>query len=487
MRVPLDIATGFYQSQSLPFSSQRCINWIPTIPEAAALDRGALFGSPGISLFATLSGVGRGGILAKGVPYFVNGGALYSISVSGVATNLGVVSGLGMTSLATNTTVDSNTKIVIVVDSGDGFVYDSSLGPVTQITDPDYQLSSTVSFKAAYFTFTTKDGLQIFNSALNDPTSFDALDTGTAEIDPDLVVTQIMNHNEWFVMGEETGELFQNVGGTGFPFQRIQGANIQKGGFSKFGIVSFDNSFAFVGGGKNELPAIWKVAGSSSAAKISTSAIDTEIQKYTREEISNCFAMTYQKNGQFFAIFTFESTTIASKTFAYNATSSALAGRHNWHELQSGISDNRWRVQSIVKAYGKLLVQDQSTGKIGYLNDNVFDEYGETIKREKTTQPFRQVDEAQFWDHLEVRMESGVGLASGQGSNPTIRMKFSDDGARTFSSEFSRSFGKVGEYTKRTVWRRQGRVPMDRVLTLTCTDPVKCNLLSAHVNDEIGQ
>lgn len=486
MKVPLEICTGFYGSESTPLSAQRCVNWIPVIPQTAALNQRALFGSPGIKAFTTLAGANRGSILAKSKPYFVNGTKLSTLSETGVETILGTVGGTGRVSMATNTTIDGVTKIVIVVPGSTSYVYDSSLGTVVPITDPDFQTSDIVVFKDGYYVFMASDGYQLFNSALNDPMTYDALDTGTAEIDPDLIVGAIVNHNELFVLGEETGELFQNVGGSGFPFQRISGANIQKGLHAKFGVVAFDNSFVFIGGGKNEGSAIWKITGSASASKISTAAIDHHIQQYSQDEIANCFAMSYSKNGNFFVTFTFTSETKPSKTFVYNATSSAMAQQPTWHELQSGVHDNRWRVESVVQAYGKLLVGDYNSNKIGYLDDDTYTEYGTPIYRKKTSQPFRVLDRAQFWGDLEVLTESGVGLTSGDGSNPVLRMKFSDDGARTWTSEFSRTFGPIGSYSRRTIWRRQGRVPTNRVVSIVCSDAVKCNILGATLQNEVG-
>ena len=479
MTIPLDIFSGFYTSESLPFNQQRCINLVPIQPQAASLNEKALFGSEGITSFGELSGVHRGSIRAAGVLYMVNGTKLYSVDAFGSSVAVGTVSGFGMVSMATNTTIDEVTKIVIVVPGDDSYVYDSSFGTVEKITSVNFQTSDTVTFKDGYYIFTTSNGLQFFNSNLNDPKTFDALDTGTAEIDPDLIVGQIVNHNELFIMGEETGELFQNVGGVGFPFQRIPGANIQKGLAGKFAIASFDNTFVFVGGGKGEKIAIWKLSGSSSVGKISTSAIDQEIQKYTKEEISNSFAMSWATKGQFFVSFTFESTVISSRTFVYNATS------QSWYERQSGVSDNRWRVQSIINAYGKLIVGDAETGKIGYLDRDSFDEYGDVIVREVTSQPFRALDKTQFWDNLEIVMESGVGLTAGQGSEPVMNMSFSDNG-KTFSSEFSRKFGKIGEYERRTIWRRQGSPPTRRAIRFRTTDPVRCNILACTVFDEVG-
>ena len=483
MQTPLDIFSGFYTSESEPFNSQRCINLVPIQPQAQSLNEKALFGSEGITelniIFGSISGVHRGSIRAAGLLYVVNGVNLYSISAEGVSVELGMISGSGRVSLATNTTVDTVTKIVIIVPGVKGYVYDSSLETVEQILSGGFQVSDTVSFKDGYFIFTTSDGLRFFNSNLNDPQTYDGLDTGTAEMDPDLIVGQIVNHNELFIMGEETGELFQNVGGVGFPFQRIPGANIQKGLAGKFAIAAFDNTFVFAGAGKGENIAIWKLSGSSSVSKISTSAIDQEIQKYTKEEVSNSFAMSWATKGQFFVSFTFESIAIPSRTFVYNATN------QSWYERQSGVSDNRWRVQSIINAYGKLFVGDQTTNKIGFLDNDAFDEYGDVIVREVTSQPFRMMDRTQFVDNLELVMENGVGLTSGQGSEPVIRMSFSDNG-KTFSPEFARSFGKIGEYIRRTIWRRQGSPPTRRTVRFRMTDPVRCNILGCTADDEVG-
>jgi hypothetical protein len=487
LKVPLDIFSGFYESQSLPLNSQRCVNFEPIIPQAQSLNSKALFGRAGLKTFSTLIGVNRGSILANKIPYFVNGTGLFSLDSVGVYTLLGTITGVKRVVMATNTTVDGTTKIAIVVPGGDSFVYDSSLGTVVKITDPDFKVSDTVTFKDGYYTFTSSDGLTFFTSGLNDPATFDALDFGTAEIDPDLIVGQIVNHNELFVMGEETGELFQNVGGVGFPFQRIPGANIQKGLYSKYGLIAYDNSFVFIGGGKNENAAIWKISGSSSAVKISTSAIDTAIQQYTKAEIAESFAMTYSKNGNFFVTYTFESLRIPSRTFVYNATTSALSGGSVWHELQSGVTDNRWRVQSIVQAYGKLLVGDDSTATIGEIDDSTYTDYGATIYRYVTSNPFRTLDQTQFWTDLELLLEQGVGLTTGQGSDPVVRMQFSNDSGRTWSSEFPRNFGKIGEYTRRSIWRRQGRISTNRVIRFIMTDPVKSNILGCTVQDEVSQ
>ena len=490
MKVPLNIFTGFYESESQPFNAQRCINMIPVVPQAKSLNNRALFGTDGLTEKTELTGVNRGSITAGGIDYFVNGPNLYSVDSLYNITSLGAITGSRRVSMATNTTIDSVTKIVIVVPGSLSYVYDTSLGTVAIITDPDFLTSDTVVFKDTYYVFTSSNGLHAFNSDENDPTSYDATNRFTAEVSPDAITGSVVNHNELYIMGVSTGELFQINDNIidGSPFQRVPGGTVEKGLHARYSIIEFDNSFVFAGGGVNEKTAIWKLTGSASVVKISTSAIDAKIQKYNRAEIAESFALVWSRRGQTFVSFTFESSRIPSRTFVYNATTSALTGQSTWHENQSGTSDDRWRVQSITQsANGDLLCGDATTAKIGLLDEDAFTEYDEPILRQVTSQPYRVLDNSQFLDNLELVVEPGVALTSGHGSDPIVRMKFSDTGWRTESAEFSRRFGKIADWDKRTKWRRQGRAPTNRSVAFVMTDPVRFNILACTLGDEVSE
>lgn len=488
-RTPLPLGFSFYQSESSPFAGQRCVNWIPVVAESAALSTRALFQPPGLKIFKESTVIGnRGGIPANGVPYFVNGNSLISLSVSGVETIHGTIEGSGRVSLAVNAkNADTGSQfIVIVVPGGKSYAFATVTNILTEITDTDFLTSDTVFFSDGFFIFSASDGSVFFVSRLNDPLTYDALDRGTAEISPDNIAAIHVNHNEVFVCGDNTIELFDRILGAGFPYQRIEGANIQKGVHAKFSLVEFDNTFCFAGGGLNEKTAIWKVTGSSSATKISTDAIDSEIQKFTRDEISDAFALTYARHGQFLAIFTFESERIPSRTFFYNATASALLGQHVWGEFQTGLDreGNRFRVESIVSAYGKLLVGDQTTGIIGEIDDNTLTHYGDPILRKMITAPFSQDGIAIMAGEFEATFQAGVGLTNNIA--PVVQMRVSDDGGHTFNSITERSIGKIGEYGQRSIWRRQGRFPVARRIELSITDPVKANLIRLAATPELG-
>lgn len=481
-RVPLPIPLGFYQSDSKPLSSQRCINWIPVVLEGEALNNRALLQPSGITEFANTGlGACRGAWVMKDVPYFVAGNSLISLSEAGVITNHGTISGNARVSMA-----DNGTFLVIIVPGGDGYAFSNETNVLTKVTDPDFQTSDSVSFYRGFFVFTTTDGKQLFVSNLNQPLTFDALDFGSAEGDPDRIITQIVDHDELSIIGSKTTEVFRSVATADFPLQIIPGAFTQKGAHTKYGVVKFDNTYMFVGGGENELTAIWRQTSSASAVKVSTDAIDNAIQEFTEDEIANAFTMTFSKKGQFFAIFSFNSDRIPGKTFIYSGTASVLAGLSVWFEFQTGVTDAPWRVNAIVKAYGKLLCGDSIDGRIGELVDNVYTEYGNTVLRQATLKPMSQDGMKIFAGELEADFEAGVGLTVGQGSKPVVMMEYSDDSGNTFKGPFKRSIGKIGEYGHETVWNRQGRLPNARTIRFSVTDPVKANLIRIAATPELG-
>jgi len=457
--VNLPIGGGFYQSESLPISAQRCINLMPTILQTPnAENQTALFNTLGQSLFIGISGGGRGFHAMNGVGYAVVGNALYKITSDNLHLNIGNVAGVGPVSMA-----DNGSKLVIVAPNLKSYVYDGST--TVEITNVSFRKSDTVSFKDGYFIFTASDGSVFFNSALNDPLTYNGLDFGTAEMDPDKIKSSIVIHNELFIIGEETIELFQNVGGSDFPFQRIQGANIQKGSHATFGVVALDETFAFIGGGANEKTGIYQVSNSISASKISTSAIDNEIQKFTKLETSNSLAMTYFDRGNQIAVFTFESTRIPSRSFAYNATASKMAGYPIWFEYQSGVVNNRWNINAIAVLFGKILAMTIG-GDIVELDKETYTDLGSVIKKQFTTAPFTNQYKPVFVHNVLLWMEVGLN------GNPVVLMDYSDDG-RAFKNPRTRNIGSIGEYGHQVEWRRNGRTPSFRVHRFTMTDSAK--------------
>ena len=457
----LPIATGFYTSEILTLAAQSCINWIPIKPQRGALNERALLDRRGLTQFTTTSGEFRGDIDHNGTYLSLNGTTLSSVASDGTVTAItGSIGGSGRVSIAKN-----DDYVVIVNNLGDGYYYNGSI--VTQITDTDYtsQKAKTVVFIDGYFAFSSFDGTKFFISALNDPSSYDALDRSTAEERPDPIVALFVYKNLLHVAGTETIEKYNNIGGVSFPFQRINQAANDVGCYSKFTPIETGNSYAFIGGGKNEGAQVYLLSGGEPQA-ISTPAIDNVLQEFTDAELDLAYSMTWQERGQHLLAFTINSDRITDRTFLMNFTSG------EWFEFKSGTS--AWRAKSVTKIYNKFLVGDDSN-QIGYLDDTTHTDYGDTIFREKASQPFlSQEGEEYRIGKLEAWIESGTGDAT---TSPQLMMDFSDDLGKTWHNETWRGIGKVGQYGRRTQWRKQGLVTRNRVYRFKASDDFKFNFM----------
>ena len=86
-----------------------------------------------------------------------------------------------------------------------------------------------------------------------------------------------------------------------------------------------------------------------------------------------------------------------------------------------------------------------------------------------------------FHDKLRVDLETGVGLREGQGADPQIMLRWSDDGGHTWSNEHWTSAGKIGAFRHRAVWNRLGR-SRQRIYEVVTSDPVKIVYIGAELD-----
>lgn len=491
--VELPIATGFYISRSLPIAAQECVNWMPSAVQGPGLAETVLYGTPGIHQLATTGAIGetnRGAHVKNGISYFVNGTTLYNMIrtiLGGVETfvtnSLGTIPGSNRVSMA-----DNGTQLCVLVPGGtvgggvNAFIFNEDDGtPFQAITDPDFLANGAPQYVAyidGFFAFTT-DSKKFIVSALNDGLAYSALDFGTAEADPDDIVAPIVYSNQLFIGGSETIEVFQNIGGGGFPFQRVEGFVMPTGvkaplSLVKGGLGKKDATFYFIGAGENESPTIQRFTGSATEI-VSTDGIDVILESFSDVEITAAFGFSYSQSGGRFIGFT-----IGTSTIVFDATLGL------WHERRSSVDvpgvgpdDVRWRANSLIQAYGRILVGDSEDGRIGELDIDFVDEYDREIIRIVATVAFSNLGKSLSVPGLELTMESGVG--DFETRDPKIRLQTSKD-AKIFSDPITRSIGRVGEYTHRVIWRKLGRFARFAVFRFTMSDKVKAVIIKLEAN-----
>lgn len=458
-----------YRSRSLPVSSQRLINGYMEQQPQGAKSQTPIFGTPGITLFSTCgTGPVRNMWVMAGVLYVVSGQNLYSVTSAGLSTNVGgAILGTGWVSMS-----DNGTQLCIV-NGTQGYIYTVANG-FQLITDPNFNPAQTVTFFDNFFVFAHTNTNQFFISNTLDGTTYMALAFASAEVSPDLVLACINQQENLLIFGQKTIETWYDSGDVNFPFQRYDGATIERGCSAPFSIIKEDNSVFFLG---DDL--IFYRLNGVVPVRISTHAIEWAWSQYPTVADATIWTHTWQ--GHKFLVLTFPT---ANATWVFDIATNM------WHERISYNSANesmkRWRVSAGTPCYGQIMVGDNYTGKIGFLDSSDFTEYGNTIKMAMIS-PIAHSDRKRiFISRFEIDAETGVGLTIGQGSNPQYMLDFSDDGGRTWSAQqIWDTAGMIGQYRTRLRWLRGGSF-RQRVYRLSITDPVIRTVIAAHADIQVG-
>lgn len=452
MQLPLPVTT--YRLSSPKASSARLRNcYAEPAPKDSPKGRAILRRSPGIKSWVTLNADGpvRGACVMAGVLYALAGSTVYSVSSQGVATALtGTVPGSERVRMSTNGTD------LVIVRPFDGTAYETQGSTVAQIDDSTFTgwTAADVDFLDGYLVFRRPSTAQFFNSGLT-ATTFNALDIATAEARPDDLVGLIVDHRELFLLGEESCEIWYNAGNaTGSPFSRNPSGLLEIGCAASYSPGRFDNSVGWLANDRTV-----RKLNQTNPQKISHFGVDAAIQRMAT--VDDAFALTYSQEGHIFYALTFP---MAGRTFVYDASTG------EWHERES-LGYGRWRPNCIVQAYGKQIVGDSETGKLGILDPDTHEEWSEPQRVAWTYQPVYSEHNRASHIRFELVLNTGHGLTTGQGSDPLATLKVSDDSGETFRTLPTQSLGKIGEYQHRAQWWRLGS-SRDRVYQVEITDPV---------------
>jgi len=118
------------------------------------------------------------------------------------------------------------------------------------------------------------------------------------------------------------------------------------------------------------------------------------------------------------------------------------------------------------------MVGDRITGQVYEMDSTIATEVdGAGIRR---VRQFRGLDDEQnyvFYPWLQIEMQAGVGIVTGQGSDPQAMLQMSNDNGFSWGPERWTDIGKIGEYACRAIWRRMGRA-RNAVFKVVVSDPV---------------
>lgn len=459
-----------YVARSVNAACNRMVNLYPEVIPDGGAEPAFLQRAPGLRLLATIgTGPIRGLYEMNGYGYVVSGSQLYRVDAAWTSTLLGSVSGSGPVSIA-----DNGTQIFIACNP-DGYIYNTQTLTFTQITDPDFPGAVTVGYLDGYFVFTQPDSQIIWITSLLEGTQIDPLDFASAEGSPDKVSGIIISNREVWVLGTLTTEVWYDAGTADFPLQRIQGAYNEVGCGAPYSIVKLDNSIFWLGQDARGDGMVYRSVGYN-AQRISTHAIEWHLQTYS--VLTDAVAYSYQQDGHSFYVLTFPTE---NKTWVYDVATQL------WHERESWDSGPiRHRSNCYMFFDNENCVGDFEDGKVYALDMTTYSDNGAIQRwlRSWRALPTGQNDLKRTAHHsLQISCESGVGLVTGQGSNPQVSLRWSDDGGHTWSNYHSRTMGRIGEFFTRVIWRRLGMTLKlrDRVYEISGSDPVKVEITGAEL------
>lgn len=501
---------GTAEAFSLNQSAQRTVNLYPEVDDSGGGKvRVTLIGTPGLRAFATLPNAPIRGIWVNEYRLFgVGGSRLYEVFEGGFYTYLGDVGDDGghtpvqlfpngnqlLIISAGKVYVHTGTEMVapdigklegvvstdgtkVTWESGDKFdttmatqpikidgvtyIVASVLASAEELTlTTTAGVQSSVAYEATpqltarcgafldgYFVVARPDSKQINLSALYDGKTWDMGDFAIKEGYPDNIVALLADHEELWIFGSETTEVWRNTGNADFPFERDMAAFIHQGIVSTWVPARLANGVAWLGGDTRGRLVAWRAQGFV-PVRISTHAVENAWSGY--ETVSDAISYTFRLNGHEFWRVIFPSE---NKSWQYDANTGF------WCEIASGATRtalNRHRGRCHGFVFGKHLIGDYETGAIREMAMDAYDDAGTAIWRGRRAAHITMEEATAFHHRFQLDVQSGLGAAS-----PQFLLEWSDNGGHSWTAGLTAIANEPTDtpddpYGRRVEWRRLG-------------------------------
>lgn len=478
-----------YAGQSLIASGQQAINLYAESNKDAVQAPAPItyYQFPGTELYSTPLNPGICRCTYRtsiGTNYVVVGPTVYLLQSNGAMVFVGSIP-----DRASQVYMADNGLAVVLVDGSTmGWAIDMSTNDFGAIIDPSFYGADFVVFLDTFFCFNRPDTNQFYISLgmvdyalLTAGTSFDPLDIAAKSGSADPIVGLSTTHDELWLIGELTSEVWIGTGAADFFFQRVQGAYINHGSIAPYSIADQDViTFWLMQNkqGKNIL-----VKGQNyTVEEISTPYFVSQLNTY--ETTADAIGMCLQIQDHAFYLIVFPT---ANKTWLYSLNSGFLSELGKWNTETN--SFDRYRANCCMFADGHNLIGDFKTGEIYKLNPNIYTDGDDPIKWVRT---FLHMVGPEFnrvvYNSCDLDMEVGNADAPEDADtdddnpaiNPMVQLSWSDDRGKTFGFPIQQSLGKQGEFNTTISFNRLG-MARDRIFKVEWSAPVKTSLNGAFV------
>lgn len=440
----------------------------------------ALLGLPGLEAFITFGATPlRAYYVREGelIFYAVVGNRLLKLAPNQPAVELGTLATLtGPAWIA-----DNGTQLFIN-DGVTAWIYNTTTGVLTQITDPDYPTLARggTYLQGRFWVYTTTgpNAGRVYASDQQNGLAWDALNFFTPESIPDGIMAVYRWYNDLVVFGRSSIEWWSGVS-VSIPgqlgFQPVSGANIEVG-------LSGEQAYGRVGqrlfflGRVNGEAGIYELVNYR-VRKVSTPAVDADLLRRVNHAVA--VGTGYLAAGHGLFQLTFPGTTAEQAvTWAYDVLTGLWCQRESYGQPY-------YRGLLATSSLDRIFISDAFTGTIWEMKDTVYTEGDDPLIFEVTGIHLLKQGNMLAVDAIQVDVETGLGVSTGQGSDPRAMLQVSKDGGRTWGTEQWVPLGKIGEYRRRALRRRLGAA-RDLAVRLRITDPVPRRVTGAYLRVSPG-
>lgn len=392
---------------------------------------------PGLALFAASSQTGhRGSILVDNTLYAAWSGKVSRFDSAGTETVLtGSLTGTEKVFWARN---NKSTPDVVCVAPGTG-AFTVTTASVSSFADIDVGAPNSVSFMDGYFIFTYGDGT-LQASALNDVT-INTLDRTKEQSKTGGLTRGLAFNGQHYAMGPTFGAVYSNTANpTGYPFTRSY--VLQRGLLSPYAIAGHEDGFGSSLIWAADDNSIVQANGTPNPLKISPPDLDRLLAAVTNKTTLEAFVYIAQGHPKW---------VIKCPTFCWEFD----LGSKKWNERASYLSPT-WRAVASCYAFGKWIVGDNALGRLLYVSDTAYDEYGSPLVFQIESGPVQGFPSRTRVARADFNFVTGAGNALGSDptdTDPDVGITWTQDLGVTWGNELTRKLGRQATPTEITVLR----------------------------------
>ncbi len=461
---------GFYKEISPTLAADVAIN---VMPDTRAVEGSAktrwLLGTPGLKLFGAAGGGGcRGWFTQDTLTLVTIGGTLYNVDVAAATfTSLGSIANNGEpVSYASN---GQGGDQVGIVGGNELKILDTATMTLSAAIVLPFSGPVQIGFMDAYFLINQRNSPVFWFSALEDGTTWDALDFITRFATSDNIVGLATTQDRIWAWGTQTTTLFYNSGDADTPFLPYPGTTTQIGLVNPWVWSRRGDVFTWLAQSAELNRQIVRASGVPTPQVISTPPIEAWLKACLTHVTTESLA--YADVGHGFTAFTAPSSPDDVQTYVYDENEQLWHARAGWNVTTGRYT--RWRARGVCQVGGLVLVGDYDTGDVYTLDDATYTDNGVPLIRDRIMGYPSAENEWFFLEQVELGAQVGIGLVSGQGSAPVADLYISRNAGQTWISAGAGALGAIGEYLTRVIWRRLGRTRQDRFLIrVRQSDPI---------------